>query len=293
MISTVQELRLDRTREIPVFLGDRGDAVFACLHLPEWPSVCLVLICSSIGAEFKYNYRREVLLARLLARKGMAVVRFHYLGLGNSDDGAASFERMVRDTQVVQRWAQDLSGAKKSLFFGAKFGALVAAAAGRDTRSPVVVWGAPSTGAEYFRDIFRVGQVGRLVQGNSAPDMANVHVGALLEAGDMVDVVGYAISAALYNSALHLSFEDELGPEPRDVLLVEVAVGEAANRALIQRGQRLAERGFQVSTAWLQQDHSWWLHSADWRPEEERSVVRRLLQDTATWLLARQSAGPT
>ncbi len=63
-------LELARGREIPAFLNDRGDAVFACLHAPQGTVSGLVVICSSIGAEWKYNYRREVILGGCCPRPG-------------------------------------------------------------------------------------------------------------------------------------------------------------------------------------------------------------------------------
>ena len=39
-----------------------------------------------------------------------------------------------------------------------------------------------------------------------------------------------------------------------------------------------------MSTTWVQEGRSWWLHDADWRPDEERDSVRSLVDDTVTWL---------
>lgn len=292
MIAMNRELHRDGIRETPVLLGGPGEAIFACLHRPRSTPAGLAVICSSIGAEFKYNYRREVLLARLLCARGMAAVRFHYLGAGNSDDGTLSFDRMVRDTHQVRQWACDVSGVDRPLFFGAKFGALVAAAAGRDIGSPIAAWAAPLTGAAYFRDVFRAGQAGRLAHpelGSGGPDRS---ARTLLESGEMADVLGYTIPATLYHSAVGLSFVDELGGRPRPVWLTEPVGGELANRRLRQRVDWLTGRGFPVSVDWLTEDESWWLHSPDVSPEEDRPLVRRLLATTADWLLAQPAGEP-
>ena len=91
MIASVHgELVIDGCCERPAFVGPTGGAVFACLHLPSKPARRMVLLCSSVAAEWKFNYRREVLLARRLATLGVAAVRLHYLGTGHSDDGDAS-----------------------------------------------------------------------------------------------------------------------------------------------------------------------------------------------------------
>ncbi|MGK5627800.1 hypothetical protein [Streptomyces sp. URMC 123] len=274
------ELRLNGTIETPAFLGERGASIFACLHRPAGEPSGLVVICSSIGAEWKYNYRREVLLARLAAERGLAAVRFHYLGVGHSDDGEEGFDRMVADARLAERWALDASGARDSVFFGTKFGALVAAAAGRPGARPLAVWGAPRSGADYFRTLLRVGQAGRLAAGITGSDDPR----SALESGAPADIVGYTVHPALYASALELSFDGELGAEPRKLRLVEIAAGERARRALERRGEELRGRGFAVSTACLEEDGSWWLHNPRWEPEEGRPSVRSLVEETVTWL---------
>ncbi len=70
--------------EAAEFFGPPGERMLGLAHLPT-SAASGVLVCSSIQAEFAKNYRREVLLARALARQGRAVGRFHYRGTGNSD----------------------------------------------------------------------------------------------------------------------------------------------------------------------------------------------------------------
>jgi len=278
---------VDGTRHLPTFLGDRGAARFACLHLPDGPARAVVVFCSSIGAEWKYNYRREVLLARMLAHGGFAAVRFHYLGTGHSDDGVADFGSMVADARLAEGWAHTVAGTSVSLFFGAKFGALVAAAAGRPSAAPVVAWGAPATGADYFRELFRLERAGRLGSGldtgsDASPELAD-SPRLRLARGEPADVLGYTVPAELYASAQHVTFDDALGPPPRTVRLIEVSVERAAQRALRRRVDRLAARGFRVSSGRIAEDRSWWFHDSDWRPDEERESVRSLLVDTVQW----------
>ena len=279
---------VDGTRHLPALLGERGAARFACLHLPTVPrergaARAVVVLCSSIGAEWKYNYRREVLLARMLAHGGIAAVRFHYLGTGHSDDGVADFGGMVADARAAESWAHTVTGTSASLFFGAKFGALVAAAAGRPSAAPVVVWGAPATGADYFRELFRLERAGRLGSGlDASPEPAD-SPRLRLARGEPADVLGYTVPAELYASARNVTFEDALGSPPRTVRLIEVSTERAAQRALGRRVDRLAARGFRVSSSRIAEDRSWWLHDADWRPDEERESVRSLLVDTVRW----------
>jgi alpha/beta superfamily hydrolase len=283
MTTRTATLRLNGTVERTSFLGERGEALYVCLHEPAGVARGLVVLCSSIGAEWKYNYRREVLLARLLAAGGMAAVRFHYLGTGNSDDGTADFTRMVSDARLVEQWAAETAGVPLTAYFGAKFGAFVAAAAG--TSAPLVAWSAPRTGTAYFKELFRIAHVGLLAAGGTEADGA-VGPWAELANGQSADVVGYDLHASLYESAVNLSFLAELGSPPRPVRLVDVGTAQQAGQRLGEHAAELADHGFEVSTACFAGDGSWWLNHAGWVAEESRESVRELLADTASSLLA-------
>jgi hypothetical protein len=284
-------LVLDGVRETAAFVGEPGEAVFAYLHEPADPPASLVVMCSSIGAEWKHNYRREVLLGRALARAGAATVRFHYLGTGNSDDGVADFDRMVRDAAAAERWALERCGAVPVAYFGAKFGAVVAAAAaaGRPG-APLAAWGAALGGAEYFRELFRVGQVGRVAAEGSRLDGAEAGPGALLDRAQPADLLGYTVEPAFYASVLERSLERELAAAPRAVRLFEIGAPRAA---LTGAAARLAGHGVRLEVRPVAAQQSWWLHDKDWTADERRESVVGLIEETLRWLLAELPApGP-
>lgn len=278
------DLAIDGCREHPAFVGPAGGAVFACLHLPRTPARRLVLLCSSIAAEWKFNYRREVLLARGLAKLGIAAVRLHYLGTGHSDDGEVTFGGMVDDVARVREWACRQVDVEQVVYFGSRLGAMVAAAAGRPARAPLACWNAPATGAAYFREIFRILRVGRLAGPGTVDDMPAPN--DLLRSGEPLDVLGYTLGPALYVSASTLSFGDELGPPSRTVNLVEI--GDALHaRQAARHAASLREQGFDVATGVVEEARSWWLDGSEFpRPDEEREVVGRLVEETAGWLAA-------
>jgi hypothetical protein len=285
MIASVRaDLAINGCRERPAFVGPTGGAVFACLHLPRQPASRMVVLCSSIGAEWKYNYRREVLLARRLSKLGVAAVRLHYLGTGHSDDGEITFGGMVDDVGRVRDWACRQVSVEQVVYFGSRFGAIVAAAAGRDTRSPLACWDAAATGDAYFRELFRILRVGRLAGSGTVDDMPDAH--EHLCSGQDLDVLGYTLSSALYLSARTISFVDELGPPPRTVKLVEIRDAHQAQQAT-GHVVRLDERGFDVAASVVAEaGRSWWFHDPDWRPVEHREAVVRLVGESAAWLAA-------
>jgi len=278
------DLATNGCRERPAFVGPIGGAVFACLHLPDKPARGAVVLCSSIAAEWKFNYRREVLLARRLAELGVAAARLHYLGTGHSDDGEITFGAMVDDVERVRDWACGQADVEHVVYFGSRLGALVAAAAGRATGSPLACWNAPTTGAAYFREVFQILRVGRLAGSGTVDDMPAAQ--DLLRSGQPLDVLGYTLGPALYLSASTLSFADELGSPPRRVNLIEIGDARQAQQAAGYAAS-LRDQGFDVAASSVDDGRSWWLDGADApRADEHREAVVTLVEETAIWLAA-------
>jgi alpha/beta superfamily hydrolase len=288
MIASMRgDLTIDGCKERPAFVGPTGGAVFTCLHLPSQLARGLVVLCSSIGDEWKFNYRREILLARHLTKLGVAAVRLHYLGTGHSDDGEITFEGMVDDVDLVRDWACRQAGVEQVAYFGSRFGALVAAAAGRDTRSPLACWNAPENGAAYFREIFRILRIGHLLRSGTLDNMQAPE--DVLCSGQSLDVLGYTLDSALYMSSRTMSFAVELGPPPRRVKLVEIGDANHTQQAA-GHAVSLGKQGLDVAASMVEEGRSWWFHGwfhdTDWRAEEHREAVGSLIQETAAWLAA-------
>lgn len=73
------------TTEVPTFFGPSDSPLFGVVHLPVDNQIRDgVLICGSLGKEGMDSVRLQRVLADGLARRGCAVLRFDYLGLGDS-----------------------------------------------------------------------------------------------------------------------------------------------------------------------------------------------------------------
>ncbi len=90
------------TTEVPTFFGPSESPLFGVVHLPVDNQIRGgVLICGSLGKEGMDNVRLHRLLADSLARRGFGVLRFDYLGLGDSayaqvrDDAVANWVASV------------------------------------------------------------------------------------------------------------------------------------------------------------------------------------------------------
>lgn len=90
------------TTEVPTFFGPCDSPLFGVVHLPVDNQIRGgVLICGSLGKEGMDSVRLHRILADGLARRGFGVLRFDYLGLGDSayaqgrDDAVANWVASV------------------------------------------------------------------------------------------------------------------------------------------------------------------------------------------------------
>src|SRR5271170_3795930 len=90
------------TTEVPTFFGPSDSPLFGVVHLPVDNQIRGgVLICGSLGREGMGSVRLQRILADSLARRGFGVLRFDYLGLGDSaytqvrDDAVANWVASV------------------------------------------------------------------------------------------------------------------------------------------------------------------------------------------------------
>ena len=90
------------TTEVPTFFGPSDSPLFGVVHLPVDNQIRGgALICGSLGKEGMDSVRLQRVLADNLARRGFGVLRFDYLGLGDSayaqvrDDAVANWVASV------------------------------------------------------------------------------------------------------------------------------------------------------------------------------------------------------
>jgi hypothetical protein len=90
------------TTEVPTFFGPSDSPLFGVVHLPVDNQIRGgILICGSLGKEGMDSVRLQRVLADSLARRGFGVLRFDYLGLGDSayaqgrDDAVADWVASV------------------------------------------------------------------------------------------------------------------------------------------------------------------------------------------------------
>jgi pimeloyl-ACP methyl ester carboxylesterase len=268
-------------REQAGFFGAGPERLAGTVHLPARQGHAGVVICPSICVDFTRNYRREVELARALASEGVAVLRFHYRGTGNSDgDGPdITFEAMVEDVHTAAAHLRSEAGVDTVALVGTRFGGLVAAAAGLE--GPLALIEPVTDPVRFFREGFRA-RMAHDVREREEARLTTKQLLAELDAEGSVDVLGHSVDRRLFHSAEHHDLAGALGDRPRPVLWLQVS---ATSPELVKTVDALRARGFAVELAASGGQIAWWfLDDADAGSDE-------LLAAVVPWLLQRLEVG--
>lgn len=271
--------------EQPLFFQLGGDRLFGMLHLPEGRPRHGLVICHALAEEKLWSHRVFVTLARELAHRGMAVLRFDFRGEGESDldfeqaGVATRIDDAVRAAEVLLEQQPALAGIS---FLGHRLGGAVAAAAAARLRSraqALLVWDPLPSGHEYLMQLLRSTLAKQMAREGQAPRTRQALIQAL-QAGETVVVDGYTIGQALYRELIALELPALLEALECPALLIAAADGppqgstapgaQATGRANIQHAsarepafwrenkelRRCAPNMTAVSVQWLERQLS-------------------------------------
>ena len=230
------------------FFGTGADRLFGIRYRPATGMpIAGVVMCDPILAQFRAHYRIGALTARAMAARGLAVQRFHYRGMGNSDGDISTLDlaSMTQDAEEAAAQLVDRAGPLPTAYFGVNVGAYPAAVASQPGH-PLVLDSPPPNGRQYFRNALRAHGVYKLRRDSSENLTAESFVQELREPGADVSLLGCRLSLGLYESLADTSLIEEIGDASRPVLLI--ALGQAG--ALRTEGEtirsKLIEMGFPV-----------------------------------------------
>jgi alpha/beta superfamily hydrolase len=266
------------------FFGNGRSRMFASISLPAvGVARAGVLICSPLQSEFLTNYRREVLLARALAARGVAVARFHYRGTGHSDgDGRdITFDTMREDASEAATWLLDTARVEDLGFFGTRWGALIAATVAANAESaPLAIWDPAVDGETYFQEVFRFRTMSRLSRGNG--DASRDALDEVEQVG-YADVFGFAIDRGIFRSASGRRLVEELGWKPRPVMLLQVDRHRHLKNEYTDLVASWDRAGFSVDVRLIQGQEAWWFPGTQF---QEAALERsdNMVASTAAWL---------
>lgn len=275
--------------------GDREEAsylgasqVLGITHIPKEAPGAGVLICSSLHADFLGNYRKEVLLARALCRRGLAVQRFQYRGTGNSGGKPedVTFETLAEDAGTSLEHLRQRCGLDQVGCFGTRMGALVAANQAGDV--PLALWEPVLEARAYFREAFRARLMRQLKEqptDGSAPASTQGMLDELRQSGS-VDVLGYTIHRPLHDSCTDLTLAHQLDGRRGPRLLVQISKSPTLRGDYAAVAAAWESAGVAVDARVIAEDEAWWFVGDDWQAEEERTGTATLIATTTDWFAA-------
>jgi dienelactone hydrolase len=218
--------------EEPFYFQRDRERLFAMLHRPAATAAPTAFVLSHpFGEEKLWSHRVFVSLARSLAARGHAVLRFDYAGAGDSSGltpgtDLSSHLADLRAAVAALRARGDHAGrvGAVGLRLGASFAALAAEEGSFD--GPLVLWDPVLDGDAYFLELLRINLSTQLAVYGKVLETREV-LQEKIRAGTPVNVDGYEIGKALFESCART---DLLAPSARrfggPALVVQIAANE-------------------------------------------------------------------
>jgi alpha/beta superfamily hydrolase len=278
--------RVDRatgTREQLEFFGSGPQKLFGARYAPSSTPTAGVVVCPSLHCELLASYRDEVLLARALAARGVVVQRFHYRGAGHShgDTPEMTFERMVEDARDAADRLRAESGVAEPAFMGTRFGSLIAAAAARDTAAPLILWEPVFESAAFFKEAFRARIVRDFRLMDKPPTQADLV--EEMRAKGFIDIHGYPLDLATYESSGQRSLVTELGDTPRMIFVGQIGRPTMRKPDLERALETWKVNGFEVDVDVIADEKMpWFLPDARHLTPERMAMVDK----TSDWVMS-------
>jgi alpha/beta superfamily hydrolase len=294
-LSSADSRRVDQEAGIveeAEFFGSGADRLFGMRYLPASGSpMAGVVMCGPILAQFRAHYRNGTLLARALATRGVAVQRFHYRGMGNSDGEVANLDlsTMQEDAAAAGARLTEQIGSIPIAYLGVNVGAYPAAVASRPGHM-LILDSPPPNGRHYFRNAVRAHAV-YAMQRESKENLTTEALLDQLRGGSRdVALLGCRLSLGLYETVVAASLVEEVGDSARPILMIGLGEAESLRPEGERMRSELAEKGFPVEVAVRDKiDPFWYVENS--APEDQPEIPATAERIT-DWVQRQISAVP-
>jgi alpha/beta superfamily hydrolase len=265
------------------FFGPAGARLFGVLCLPHQEALAGVVVCPGLHTDFTRDYRNEVLLGWALARRGLAVLRFHHTGQGHSDGDAdqMSFESLKEDALAATSLVRSIIGGRELAFVGCRLGGLIASAAARGhDGAPLVLWHPVPSVDEYLREVLRTRRMSELAGGAGA-DQSDPFDAA---SDGFVNAFGTPVYATLVQSFRGRTLTGELGQERRSIFTLVSGAGKRPRREEQHAVEALGRAGFDPDVHSIGEAVAWWVSGARHERDGAQRVAAVAVPATVDWL---------
>jgi hypothetical protein len=255
---------LGATMHVDAGPGD-GRGRFTALHLPAGDATRGLVVCPPLHIEATRTYRREHLLGWELARRGIAVQRFHYRGTGHStgDLAEVDLDGLVEDALWAAERLRARADVHQVSVLGTRLGALVAARAAASLPGAGLVMWEPAIDIDrHLQEVFRARLLSDMRHG-AVTGRTGAQLIAELEQASSLDVLGYPITARLRRSFLGVTLDAVVPTDPRSILVVQLGRKPALRAELSAVVDGWRARGHEVATRAIVDPTGWWFGNSD------------------------------
>jgi exosortase A-associated hydrolase 2 len=183
--------------ETPFFFANGRYNLFGVFHEPPGPSSKPAFVfCHPWGEEKLWAHRVFVSYARTLAADGYPVLRFDYMGNGDSDGEfeQSSLETTLSDVRCAIAEARRRTGQATVNLLGLRLGATIAAVIADETPdvARLVLWAPIADGGRYMQELLRINLTTQMASYKEIRQDRAALV-AQMEQGRTVNIDGYEL----------------------------------------------------------------------------------------------------
>jgi len=246
--------------EQSVLIPRGHDTLAGMLYQPDGEIRCGMVMCNPLFEERKSSHRVMVDAARAFAANGCAVLRFDYIGCGDSTGDFKDFScpDWREDITHAARFMTGQTGINRLGLLGLRLGASLAYEATRMIGSLefTVLWEPLIHGRRHFDNELRRKLVREMMTfGQSRVTRATLLKD--LEDGQPIDLDGYAVTPRLFHDITSIDLIKAAAQGPRKVLLVHIAPSGAAPRELSVLKEASLDGGARVDLISAEEDPFW------------------------------------
>lgn len=221
-------------QEIPFFFPSGEHSLFGVLHQPVTESARSAFVfCHPFGEEKLWAHRVYVAFARALSADGHPVLRFDYMG--NGDSGGTFSESSLRTAMADVLAATDeirrRTGPRPVSLLGLRLGATIASLVAEELTGldRLILWAPIVDGARYMQELLRINLTTQLAVYKEVRRDREALV-ADMRAGEAVNVDGYEMALPMYEqvSAVKLAADAKRCQAPCLVAQIERQPGRPA-----------------------------------------------------------------
>jgi exosortase A-associated hydrolase 2 len=226
----------------PLFIDRPHGRLFAVHHAPAGGTASdAVVYVHPFAEEMNQSRRMAVLQAEALADKGYGVLMLDLSGCGDSTGtlGEANWAEWRDDVLAGCRWLVD-QGYRTISLWGLRLGAALAIEAASAVEAPLrrlVLWQPVISGRTLVTQFLRLRIAAEMSAGGGETTKS---LRAALDAGETLEIAGYALTPALVQSLETVDLKGAAPPEGVPIDWFEVA--PQADRATPPASQRVIDR---------------------------------------------------